>query len=213
MPRILKLFLPALCLLFCLHANAQVSCAGSLGDPVINEDFGSGPVQPLPSSVTNLRYTTDCPGDEELYTILSALTPYNNCRRETWHNVLHDHTGNPNGNMMLINASSDPSVFFTQKASGLCPNTTYFFSAYVLNVLMKSAAVDPSFVEPNIAFSVETTSGQVLATDTTGIIQPTDTAQWNQYGVFFTTPANSGEIVVKMNNLTIGSNGNDLILD
>ena len=233
-PIILKPILLSICLIFVIHAEAQVktkvkakaatqstaqTCDGSLGDPVINEDFGSGQGVgfPLPYSTTTLTYDpSGCPGGEGTYSIISSLTPYQNCRRDSWFSVLQDHTGNPNGYMMIINASEQPSIFFTQKANGLCPNTTYEFSAYILNLIMKSA-VDmfgaPVYSEPDIQFSIETTSGQVLATYTSGTIQPTDQPTWGKYGVYFTTPADVSDVVVKMTNLAQGGYGNDLILD
>ena len=185
-----------------------------MGDPVINEDFGQGnsPGAPLPASVTNLIYTTNnCPDDGQ-YTIASSLVGLGNCHRDTWNSVYHDHTGNPNGFMMIINASAQPNVFYTQQAKGLCPGTTYQFSAYVLNLILKSVS-GPGFSEPNIAFSIESSTGQVLARDTTGIIPNADSVKWNQYAVYFTTPNNVTDVVVKMTNLTTGSYGNDLILD
>jgi gliding motility-associated-like protein len=215
----LKVFLLAICSAFILKTNAQ-TCNGSLGDPVINEDFGSGsnPGPPLPSGVTNMMYTSsNCPNDGQ-YTIANSLTGSGNCHPETWYNVPTDHTGNPNGYMMIVNASYQPSVFFTQTANGLCPNTTYEFSAYILNLCIPGF-ITASYSQPNITFSIETTSGKVLATDTTGTIFPTPYAQaiqqlpWKQYGCYFTTPANITDVVVVMTNNAPGGNGNDFVLD
>ena len=53
---------------------------GSLGDPVINQDFGSGtnPGARLPFGVTDMTYTANnCPTDGS-YTIASSLTAANN---------------------------------------------------------------------------------------------------------------------------------------
>jgi gliding motility-associated-like protein len=198
-----------------LRANAQSEkCTGSLGDPVINQDFGSGtnPGAPLPFNSFSFQYTTNnCPNDG-YYTIANSLTGAGNCHPGAWHDVPHDHTGNPNGYMMIVNASFQPSIFFSQTASGLCPNTTYEFSSYILN-LIKKAASGPGVIEPNITFSIATKSGQVLATDSTGTIAPTDTVFWYHYGVYFTTPANTSDVVVTMTNNAPGGNGNDLILD
>ncbi|WP_428327563.1 gliding motility-associated C-terminal domain-containing protein [Mucilaginibacter sp.] len=208
-----KLSILVICILFSVSAYAQ-SCSGSLGDPVINQNFGSGanPGAPLASGITNMNYTAgNCP-DDGFYTIANSITGLGNCHPNTWQDVSSDHTGNPNGYMMIVNASNQPSVFFTQAANGLCPNTTYQFSAYILN-LITLAASGPGVSEPNITFSIETSSGQVLATDTTGTILPTRAPTWNFYGIYFTTPANVTDIVVKMTNNAPGGNGNDLILD
>jgi gliding motility-associated-like protein len=208
-----KLLLLAFLITLSLQIHAQ-SCAGSLGDPVINQDFGSGlnPGGPLSTNITNMTYTQlNCP-DDGSYTIANSMIGAGNCHPDTWHSLEHDHTGNPNGYMMIINASKTPSIFFTQTANGLCPNTTYEFSSYILNLIKKSAA-RPDVSEPNITFSIETTAGQVLALDTTGTIPPTDNVFWYKYGVYFTTPANVTDVVVKMTNNAPGGNGNDLVLD
>jgi gliding motility-associated-like protein len=209
-PKRTNLLLLLTLLLFTSGAIAQ-TCSGSLGDPVINQTFGGGtnPGTALSSSITNMSYTTDkCPNDG-YYTIANSLT--SNCYG-TWHNVTADHTGNPNGYMMIVNASHQPSIFFTQTANGLCPNTTYEFSAYILN-LITLAASGPDVIQPNITFSIETSAGQVLKTYNTGKIPFTAQPEWNKYATNFVTPAGVTDVVVKMTNNAPGGNGNDLILD
>ncbi|WPU95079.1 gliding motility-associated C-terminal domain-containing protein [Mucilaginibacter sabulilitoris] len=207
-PPILKLFLLLLFALAFGSAAAQV-CSGGLGDPVINQDFGSGAGtgDPLTDDITTLTYTTNCPEDGS-YTI----THYSGGCHNTWHTVYTDHTGNTNGFFMMINASYAPSVFFTQKADVLCENTTYEFSAYVLNLLTAQAS-DNTVIHPEIVFSVETITGQVLKTYDTGIIPPTSTPVWVKDSLFFTTPPGVTQVVVKMTNKAPGGNGNDLLLD
>jgi len=215
-PIILFVLLPVLFIGFALHASAQSTptCNGSLGDPVINQDFGSGPNPgpPLANGITNMIYTnSNCPNDG-YYTIANSLTGSGNCHPDTWQNVTSDHTGNPNGYMMIVNASVSPSIFFTQSAPVLCPGTTYQFSAYILN-LITLAASGPGVSEPNITFSVLTTDGKVLAIDSTGTIEPTAGPTWVQKSLFFTTPDSVTSVVVQMTNNAPGGNGNDLILD
>jgi gliding motility-associated-like protein len=196
------------------QTGPQATCSGSLGDPVINQDFGSGsnPGAPLAPGITNLTYTnSNCPDDGE-YTIANSLTGSGNCHPDTWHNVTSDHTGNPNGYMMIVNASFTPNVFFTQSAPTLCPGTTYQFSAYILNLITLQAS-GTGVSEPNITFSVETTGGQVLAIDSSGTIPPTTDPTWVQKTLFFTTPDSVSSVIVKMTNNAPGGNGNDLILD
>lgn len=192
-----------------LKDAAVAICSGSLGDPVFNQDFGTGAGvgDQLPDGVTNLTYVSNCPNDGS-YTI----THYSGGCHNTWHTVYTDHTGNGNGFFMMINASYAPSVFFTQQAPVLCENTTYEFSAYVLN-LLTAAASDNTVIHPDIEFSVETIDGAVLATYDTGIIPPTAGPVWVKEGLFFTTPANTTQVVVKMINKAPGGNGNDLLLD
>ena len=209
------ILLPTFILVNAYRCNAQSQvCSGSLGDPVINQDFGQGqnPGPPLANGITNLQYTpNNCPNDGQ-YTIATSLTGSGNCHPTTWQNVTSDHTGNPNGYMMIVNASVAPSIFFTQSAPTLCPGTKYQFSAYILN-LITLAASGQGVSEPNITFSVETTDGTVLAIDSSGTIPPTANPTWVQKTLFFTTPDNATSVVVKMTNNAPGGDGNDLILD
>ena len=211
---ILSFLLPVILTALTFGANAQVtSCDGSLGDPVINQTFGSGsnPGAPLPAGVTNMIYTSyNCPNDG-YYTIMNSINLNENCH-STWHSVTSDHTGNPNGYMMVVNASAQPSVFFTQSAPTLCPGTTYQFSAYILN-LITLAASGPGVSEPNITFSVLAPDGTLLATHSTGTLAATQDPVWNQESLYFTTPDNVSSVVVVMTNNAPGGNGNDLILD
>jgi len=213
----LKLFLLAVFTAFTLQCFAQV-CTGSLGDPVINQTFGSGTTNPgpaLPFGTTNMAYVDSlCPNDGQ-YAIISSIVGTQNCHESTWYSVSTDHTGNRNGYMMLVNASYAPSIFYTQPANGLCPNTTYEFSAYILNLIVPSY-LTAAYSEPNITFTIKTTSGVVLATDTTGTILPSALNQgptWNKYGTYFTTPADVTDVVVLMTNNAPGGNGNDFLLD
>jgi gliding motility-associated-like protein len=215
---ILKLLLVFVFAVPAIKANGQAStCNGSFGDPVINEDFGSGgnPGGPLSPGITNMLYTTlSCPEDG-YYTIAHSLAGADNCHPYTWYNVPTDHTGNPNGYMMIVNASYQPSVFFRQSANGLCPNTTYEFSAYILNLCIPSF-ITAAYSQPNITFSIQTTTGKVLDTVTTGplaVFGYSQGAQWVKYPCYFTTPANVADVVVVMTNNAPGGNGNDFILD
>jgi len=210
-PISVRLFLLIIFLAFTIQSRGQ-TCNGSLGDPVINEDFGSGtnPGPPLPGTVTNMTYlAAGCPNDGS-YTIANSS---GNCFGDAWHILTQDHTGNPNGYMMIVNASYQPSIFFTQQTTvgELCPNTTYEFAAWIINLDLPSTCGGTPIL-PNITFTIETTDGTPLQTYNTGDISTR--AGWTQYGTFFTTPANTSQaIVVKMTNNAPGGCGNDFALD
>lgn len=212
------------CLLFlllltavCFRVNAQT---GSLGDPVLNETFGVGttytPVgQPLPESVTNLKFSGDkCPGQEGYYCIASSS---GGCLGDTWHVVSFDNTrpSVPNGYMMVINASNNPDIFYTQRVSGskMCPGAKYQFAVDIVNVLRKIPQTE-GYVQPDITFVVENASGQQLqAPISTGIIPATTYLNWNNYPIDFIAPSDGSDVVVKLRNNSTGSLGNDLIID
>ncbi len=211
---ILKLLLLIISISIVFNASAQ-TCTGSLGDPVIDETFGAGASitsvgAPVPQ-YTDMAYTaSNCPNDGQYNIATSTGT----CFGGTWQTLSSDHTGNKNGYMMIINASFQPSVFYTQTVKGdvLCPNTTYQFAAWVLNIL-RAIPQTVGYIEPNLTFTIETANGTILKTYNTGNIKATDQPLWLQYGTFFTTPSDGSDIIVKLSNNSPGGNGNDLVLD
>jgi len=186
-------------------------CTGSLGDPVVKITFGAG-ANPGPSTVaatTSYQYVANqCPNDGQ-YTIANSTS---GCFGNTWQTVTHDHTGDPNGYFMLINASFAPSDFYVGTINGLCANTTYEFAAWIMNVLVSNAC-GGNGIKPNVTFSIETTSGTVLGSYNTSDIPSTSAGQWTQYGFYFTTTASDDQVVLRMKNNAPGGCGNDLALD
>jgi gliding motility-associated-like protein len=183
--------------------RAQV-CNGSLGDPVVNLTFGHGSTGPS-SYVPSASYTyfsSPCP-DDGYYTVTDRTS---NCFNNSWHTVSSDHTGG--GNFMLVNASYQPGDFFLTTVTDLCPNTTYEFSAWILNVMKPLISI-----KPNITFNIEKPGGTILATFNSGDLPVTASPEWKQYGFLFTTPAGNATIVLRMTNNSPGGYGNDLALD
>ncbi|HVW97363.1 MAG TPA: gliding motility-associated C-terminal domain-containing protein [Mucilaginibacter sp.] len=209
-----------LIVVFILHgigAMAQ-TCTGSLGAPVINETFGAGTQfdggPQLPSGVTDLQYVfgPGCGGEDGTYAILQRMG--SSCKGGTWQAIQQDHTGDKFGYMMVINATIDPSLFFTYKVDGskLCPNTTYQFAAWIMNIL-RPLPQTQGFSRPNITFRIEKPDGTLIKKYDTGDIPESEEPTWVQYGTFFTSPSDGSDIVVKMINNGSGGNGNDLALD
>jgi len=199
-----KTWLLSAMFLISVSLRAQL-CTGSLGDPVVKINFGSGASThgtELGSNITSYTWTTaDFPNDG-LYTIESRTnTP------STWWTTT-DHTGN--GYMMVVNASfSITDFFYKNTVTGLCPNTTYEFAAWVMNLLRYT---DTS--TPNITFTIETTDGTILNSYTTGDIPKQNSARWKQYGMYFTTPSDISTVVIRMRNNKVGAApGNDIALD
>lgn len=185
-------------------------CIGSLGDPIINITFGSGANPgPMLSSTKNLNYiSTDCPGDG-FYAVRNSTS---RCFGSTWHSLNSDHTGDANGYFMLINASYEKSDFYIDTIKGLCPNTTYEFAAWVMNVQVPRTSCG-TVILPNLTFNIETADGRVLQRSSTGDIATTPSPMWNQYGSFFTTPAGVSNVVLRLINNSNGGCGNDIAID
>ena len=193
------------------YAHAQL-CQGSLGDPIVNITFGSGsnPGPPFSAATTTYLYTAnDCPNDG-LYTIRTNTL---NCFDNTWHTLNSDHTGDPNGYFMVVNASLQPSAFYLDTVRGLCSNTTFEFAAWVANLLVPGQC--GGGIHPDLTFTIEKLDGTVLQTYSTGNIPPTATATWQQEGFYFVTPSGAGtsDVVLRIVNNAGGGCGNDLALD
>lgn len=204
----------------CLTGQQAISqsCSGTLGDPIVNQTFGSG-ANPGPSigSLTNYPYSSDtCPSDGT-YTIrnstnIGSTAAPAGCFLNWWH-VTSDHTGDPNGYMMLVGASTTIGQFYSQTISGLCDNTTYEFSSWVMNLLRPGFCTSNPNRFPNLTFRIETTSGTLLQTFSTGNVPVTTDPTWNRYATFFTTTAGTNTVVLKLINNAPGGCGNDLALD
>lgn len=187
-------------LLFVGRAAAQ-TCTGGLGDPIVNITFD----QALASGVTNLSEVGGyCPNDGQ-YSIVSYTT---GCFNNTWQNISRDHTRNPGGQFMMVNASYDPSDFYVQTINGICAGTRYQFAAWVINVSSRTDRI-----QPNITFQIEKTDGTILQSINTGDIPPSFPAMWNQYAFYFSTPPGISSVVIRMKNNANGGSGNDFGLD
>lgn len=193
---ILALFIP-------FSSTAQL-CNGSFGDPVVSITFGSSAGNSGFNAPPGYTYTSSSCPDDGFYTITTSTT---SCFGGNWHPVVNDHTGN-GGAFMLVNASFQPADFFLSTVSGLCPNTTYEFSAWILNVLIPAAGI-----EPNLTFTIETTTGTILNTFNTGNIQVSPQPAWQPFGFNFTTSSNQNSVVLRIRNNAAGGVGNDLALD
>ncbi len=190
--------------------NAQL-CQGSLGDPLVNITFGAGinPGPSLKAATTTYQYqVADCPQDG----FYSVRNNTSNCFNSSWHTLVSDHTGDPNGYFMLVNASFQPSAFYLDTVKGLCGGTTYEFAAWIVNVLRSTACgVNPT--QPNLTFTIENTDGSLLKSYNTNTLSVQTSPAWQQFGFFFTTPANVSNVVLRIFNNAPGGCGNDLALD
>jgi gliding motility-associated-like protein len=190
-------------------ANAQL-CQGSLGDPIVNITFGSGPNpgRPFSAATTTYAYTSaDCPTDG-YYAIRNSTS---GCFG-AWHTIAADHTGDPNGYFMLVNASYAPSAFYLDTVHGLCSNTTFEFAAWIANVLVAGQGCQPS-IQPDLTFTIEKTDGTILQTFNTGGIPEQAAFTWQQMGFYFVTPPGIQDVVLRIVNNAPGGCGNDLALD
>lgn len=191
-------------------ASGQFSfCEGSKGDPIFFEDFGNGTDYgpSLPTDITNYNFVSGCPSDGS-YTIFNS----NNCFG--WHNN-SDHTPNDtNGKHLIVNASYTAGEFYRRTVSGLCENTTYEFSAWLINILPNTSNCPNGGIPINVKFQIlNAVDNSVLAEADTGNLLGTASPLWNQYALTFTSPPGQTSVVLKMINNGVGGCGNDLGID
>jgi gliding motility-associated-like protein len=189
--------------LIVLSAKAQV-CEGSLGDPVVNIDFGRGGGRgPRPDIITSYRYVDvgNVNGEGD-YAIVQSTIGLNG----GWFDIFNHTPNDFDGYMMVVNAALDPGVFYESRTTiDLCPNTTYEFAAWIANLLRGSGN------RPNITFAILDMDGAILKSFNTGNI-PNGNATWKQYGFQFKTTG-AGQVRIRMTNNAPGGPGNDLALD
>lgn len=180
-------------------------CEGGLGENIFEEgDFGTGTSNllfPDPAIAPGYIYTTAPPPGDGFYTITNNTNVWSNL----WVSWLRigDNSPDPNGYMMVVNASFSPGVFFEQTVDGLCENTTYEFSADIINMIR---AGEPGHIKPNVSFILDGTTQF-----TTGEIP--QTSNWITYGFTFDTPPGVSEVTLRISNNAPGGIGNDLALD
>lgn len=195
-----------LSIVFSTNTMAQmVLCNGALGDPVVNIDFSRGTAQhgsAIPAS-TFFFQPTGTPADG-WYTIAKSTA---GMHPGNWHQITNHTPNDPDGYMMIVNASPAPSVFYETTITGLCPNTTYKFAAWVINLLTYNG------IKPNITFTILTTQGNILATSNTGDIPEGSATEWINPSLSFTMPSNLNDVVIRMQNNGAGGNGNDIAVD
>lgn len=179
-------------------------CEGSLGDPVVNINFGTGGGRgPRPSIITTYRFiASGSPNGEGDYAIAQSTTGLN----RGWYDIFNHTPGDFGGYMMIVNAAPEPGIFYeSAELIELCPNTTYEFGAWLVNLLRNIG------IRPNVTFTVLDANGSVLGTRNTNEI-PNGNPTWKQYAVRFRTTS-GGQVKIRMTNNAPGGAGNDLAID
>ncbi|MEM8528819.1 MAG: gliding motility-associated C-terminal domain-containing protein, partial [Bacteroidota bacterium] len=199
-----KYIATALLLFFASAITAQI-CTGNLGDNIFEEgDFGKGTNNNIlqdPGIAPGYQYDPVGPPSDGFYTITNNTGGWSNLYG-TWMS-LRDNSDDPNGYMMVVNASFTQGNFYEQVIDGLCENTLYVFSADIINVVRKPVG---GHSNPNVSFLL---NDEVKYN--TGEIEQTE--EWNTYGFTFTTAPGETSLKLTLRNNAPGGIGNDLALD
>ncbi len=171
------------------------------------------------------------PVDDGMYSIVKNLSPNNSTNPTsgvkmfgTW-DIIGDHTGTNNnvgnpapaknttaGYMLVVNSDYVTNEAYRQNISGLCPNTTYEFSAWVRNVCKgchwDSLLATPSGwgVRPNLTWVIDG-----IDQYSTGEINYN--SKWIKKGFVFTTGGSQNNAMFSIRNNAQGGGGNDWVMD
>ncbi len=189
--------------------NAQLGfCNGNSGDPIFTETFGTGttPGPALAPGITTYSFVNG-PPDDGSYTISNRTNFFD------WHDT-QDHTPNDtNGKSLIVNADFTAGEFYRRTVTGLCENTSYEFSSWLLN-LLPAGSCNGNGIPINVKFQIwDATDTNLLASGDTGPIANKSTAVWEKYGLVFQTIPGQTSVILKMLNNEIGGCGNDLAID
>ncbi|MBK6391092.1 MAG: gliding motility-associated C-terminal domain-containing protein [Saprospiraceae bacterium] len=186
-----------------LDSQSQ-SCSGNLGENIFtNGDFGRGTANiltPDPKIAPGYIYGSFTPPPDGVY-LITNNSDWSN-KYPTWIGI-KDNSPDPDGYMMVINASYTPGIFYEQTVTGLCENTLYAFSADVIN-MVRTVITDHTF--PNVSFLLD----DVVKYNTGDIPQ---SEKWNTAGFTFTTKPGQFSLKLTLRNNAPGGNGNDLAID
>ncbi|WP_299223118.1 T9SS type B sorting domain-containing protein [uncultured Psychroserpens sp.] len=192
------------------YAFAQLGfCQGNSGDSIFIENFGTGLIDTsLPAGTTSYTYANGAEPDDGLYTVSSNTNYFD------WFSI-EDHTPNDiNGRMLVVNSDFTAGEFYRTNISGLCENTSYEFSSWLINLSPAGGFCGSGAIPINVRFEIwDNTDTNLLASGSTGDIGSSNTPNWQQYALVFQTIPGQTSIILKMINNGDGGCGNDLAID
>jgi hypothetical protein len=179
--------------------------------PQVTIDFGAGNIRDLNSYdlFSYQRVSNSCPSDG-YYSFASYTT---GCFSDDWHTISEDHTaGDVDGNMLLVNAGRQGSIFLNTPITGLKSNTMYELCLWLVN-LCKPTKKCPYPLLPNLNVRLETPDGKIVASVLTGDVPRVPEPRWAPYRTYFTTPASTSTLRLIMSDNEPSGCGNDFALD
>ncbi|HMG81413.1 MAG TPA: gliding motility-associated C-terminal domain-containing protein [Ferruginibacter sp.] len=201
----MKLKIPLFIISFFIYTCSYSQLCSGNTSIVWKDDFGSGasivgPASPAINSVYAEQNYGVGPGSY-------SLVNYFNYQTCCWYKVIEDHTPGDTGGYFLVVDGGGASNFYSSKVTNICPNTTYTFSAWAMNMDLPAFPSSTSFI-----FKITDLSGNTVAQINTPIIPVQSTAPpiWVNFGITFNSGTNSTLIL----NVEFNSNGyNDFGFD
>lgn len=216
-----KQWLIFLCTYFCFVQGAFAQpgiCTNTATQPVFSQTFGqsNSPNATTTAPVGSTNYNFGNVGTDGNYIVTPRVE---NANKGDWARG-GDHTGDNYGNMFLVNAGGNNSLFFRQNVTGLCTGTIYNFTAWIANVNSPNTqnVCGAGLVYARVIFRIKDLSGNILASYTTNTLPLSPTngpLNWIQYGFQFTLPVGVSGLTLEMVDFYGGGAqcGNDLALD
>ena len=182
------------------------TCGGILGPAKIVVNFGAGsnPGTALTAGTTTYDYEPFCAIDVNQYTIINAV----NACRPGWTTVAHDHTGNTNGYMMMVNGNNTRGEFYRTTITGLNSDFDYEFSAWVGNLFDNTSGANPA-----LRFQVYDLSGNELMSSGSIDVPVTIPFAWQKIGYMVAIPPGVTAVTVVLSDVQTAGFGNDIVLD
>ena len=179
--------------------------------PQFTIHFGSGNIHDVNTDelYSYRRVSHYCPSDG-YYSFASYTSA---CFNDDWHTLYEDHTpGDVDGNMLLVNAGRQGSIFLSTPVTGLKSNTIYELCLWLVN-LCKPTEKCPYPLLPNLNVRLETPDGKIVASVFTGDVSRVQEPRWAPYRTYFTTPASASTLMLVMSDNRPSGCGNDFALD
>lgn len=189
-------------------AKAQTFCTGET--IIAHESFGTNEAQPLIEGRTSFKPMSGSEVAEGEYILSSSSR-----MRADWHES-PDHSGNTDGQMMLVSPGSSDGEFYTDTLDNLQTGTYYSLSMYVMNVNLPGSC-GGSAVLPQLKIEIGYYSAfrvfNHLATLTTAPIAESAIPAWTKISCGFIMPAGISSVSYRIVNEALGSCGNSLAID
>ena len=186
------------------HTNIYTQCDGNIGQNIFDQgDFGSGTdniLQTDPNIAPGYQYTTDPPPFDGFYFLSNNTAGWSNIF-DGWLSI-KDNSSDPNGYMMVVNASFDSGLFYEEEVIDLCESTSYEFSVDIINLIEPNSGL----IKPNVSFLIDD-----VVQFSTGNVE--ETGSWETFGFSFETGPSQTSITLSLRNNADGGIGNDLALD
>ncbi len=210
-----KITIPACCtygltvlaILLTMTQRGWAQC-GSVGDPIVNITFGTASNPDIGRGTTTYTLRSNGSLNDGEYKLASNVSQ----GRPEWHNLGNHTPGQPDGLMLVVNASHAAGEFYRIRVTGLCHDTRFRFSAMIANANQPDNCGENTIL-PNVRFVIEGRYGNVVNNPyATGNIPTTSSPVWQEYGFEFDTGGETEFDLVLIND-NPGGCGNDLAID